>query len=78
VIRTGVVDAAGVTGTKLQAGVYLDEGTDTTTVSGVTFRNQNWAGIGAYKNVGSNSFGGNSYQLQSGASQITYAHMDGA
>ena len=47
-------------------------------MTGVTFKNQNWAGIGAYKNVGSNSFGGNSYQLPTGATQITYAHMDGA
>ena len=49
---------ARVGGTKNQAGVYLDEGTETTTVTGVTFRNQNWAGIGAYKNVGTNTFGG--------------------
>ena len=74
VIRNGVVDAAGSTLPGNQAGVYLDEGTVSTTVSGVSFKNQNWAGIAAYKNVGSNSFTNNSFQLKAGAVPISYNH----
>ena len=65
VIRNGIVDAAGSTLPGNQAGVYLDEGTVSTTVSGVTFKNQNWAGIGAYKTVGTNTFTNNTFQLAS-------------
>jgi len=75
VIRNGVVDASAVSGTGNQAGIYLDEGTETTSVSGVTFRSQNWAGIGAYKNVGTNSFTGNSGQLDTGAVLLRYDHV---
>ena len=44
IIRDGVVDAGAVSGSKNQAGVYLDEGTESTTVTNVVFRAQNWAG----------------------------------
>ena len=42
---------------------------------GVTFRSQNWAGIGAYKNVGTNSFTGNSGELDTGAVLVRYEHV---
>ena len=73
-IRDGTIDAAGAN--KAQTiGVYLDEGTDSTTVSGVTFLNQSWAAIGAYKNVGTNSFSGNdSSGIKAGAATISIAH----
>jgi len=78
IIRNGVVDAGAVSGSGNQAGVYLDEGTESTTVSNVVFRAQNWAGVGAYKNVGTNAFGGNTFQVDAGASQITYSHINGS
>ena len=74
VIRNGIVDASGSTLPGNQAGVYLDEGTVSTTVSGVTFKNQNWAGIAAYKTVGSNTFTNNTFQLPAGAVQISAKH----
>lgn len=74
-IRGGVIDALGSTLAGRQAGVYLDEGSNSTTVQDVVFRNQNWAGIGAYRNVGTNSFGANQYSLKSGAVQISYDHI---
>ena len=43
--------------------MYLDEGTYQTTVTGVTFLNQNWAGISAFKTTGTNTFTGNTFQL---------------
>ena len=58
-IENGTIDAAGWPGGGNTAGVYLDEGSDSTTVTGVVFKNQNWAAIGAYKNVGTNTFTGN-------------------
>ncbi|MGC9973942.1 MAG: hypothetical protein ABSC36_00950 [Gaiellaceae bacterium] len=69
-IKDGTIDATGANqaGT---VGVYLDQGTDSTTVTGVKFLNQSWAAIGAYKNVGANSFAGNDYSgLPSGVAQI--------
>jgi len=58
VIRDGVIDAAGAREGKT-FGVYLDEGTVSTTVTGVVFRNQSFAAIGAYKIAGTNRFEGN-------------------
>jgi hypothetical protein len=58
VIRNGVIDAQGSTASKT-FGVYLDEGTESTTVTGVAFHNQSFAAIGAYKNIGQNAFQGN-------------------
>jgi hypothetical protein len=61
IIRNGSIDAAGTQAPGNQAGVYLDEGTESTTVTNVVFQNQNWAAIGAYKNVGTNRFENNDY-----------------
>ena len=73
-IKNGLIDSAGSTATK-RVGVYLDEGTESTTVTGVVFRNQNSAAIGAYENVGSNNFDGNNYSgLVAGAPTISTAH----
>lgn len=74
-IRGGVVDALGSTLVGRQAGVYLDEGSNSTTVQDVVFRNQNWAGIGAYRNLGTNWFGENQYSLKPGAVQISTDHI---
>ena len=69
-IEDGTIDATGVDNSRT-VGVYLDEGTDSTVVTGVTFLDQRWAAIGAYKNVGANSFAGNDYSgLPSGVAQI--------
>jgi hypothetical protein len=74
-IRNGVIDSAGSTLAGRQAGVYLDDGTESTTVTGVTFKNQNWAGIGAYRVVGSNSFTANAFSMAPGATQVTTDHI---
>lgn len=74
-IRNGVIDSAGSTIAGRQAGVYLDDGTESTTVTGVTFKNQNWAGIGAYRVVGSNSFTANTFLMAPGATQLTTDHI---
>lgn len=75
VIQNGVVDASGWTKTGHTAGVYLDEGTEATTVTNVKFRNQNWAGIGAYKNVGTTVLSPNDFSALSGATSISYNHI---
>jgi hypothetical protein len=74
-LRNGVVDSAGSTLPGNQAGVFLDEGTDTTTVSGVTFRNQRWAGIAAFRTTGTNSFSGNTFVLPAGAVSVSAGHI---
>ncbi len=74
VIKDGTIDAGGANKAKT-IGVYLDEGTDSTTVTGVTFLNQSWAAIGAYKNAGTNSFSGNdSAGIKAGAVAYSTAH----
>jgi hypothetical protein len=74
-IRNGVIDSAGSTLAGNQAGVYMDEGSEATTVTGVTFRNQNWAGIGSYKSIGTNVFTDNTFALRSGAVPLSTNHM---
>lgn len=74
-IANGTIDASGWNGGGHTAGIFLDEGTGSTTISGVTFENQNWAGIGAYKNSGTNSISGNTYQLDPGAVSVSTGHL---
>jgi hypothetical protein len=75
-IQNGTIDASGSTIGGRQAGVYLDEGSDSTTVQNVTFLNQNWAAIGAYKNVGTNTFTSNNYgALKTGAVATSTDHI---
>jgi hypothetical protein len=74
VIRDGVIDAAGASAAKT-FGVYLDEGTVSTTVTGVVFRNQSFAAIGAYKTAGTNRFEGNDTSgLGAGALPLSTEH----
>jgi len=73
-ITNGTIDATGSTAVRT-AGVYLDEGTDSTTITNVTFKNQNWAGIGAFRIIGNNVFSGNTFQLGPGAVQISPGHI---
>jgi len=74
-IRNGTIDSSGSTLAGNQAGIYLDEGSESTTITGVTFKNQNWAGIGAYKPTGTNTFTTNTYQLTAGAVEVSSSHM---
>jgi len=74
-IEYGTVDSTGSTVAGHQAGVFLDQGSDSTTVRNVTFRNQNWAGIGAYLNTGSNSFGDNTFVLSPPAVDTSTGHI---
>jgi len=73
-IRSGLIDAAGSKLSGRQAGVYLDEGTYQTTVTGTTFLNQNWAGISAFKSTGTNTFTGNTFQLASSGVSLSTDH----
>lgn len=74
-IRNGVIDASGWTRPGRSVGVFLDQGTDSTTVSGVTFAHMNFAGIAAYNVVGRNRFGGNRYRLPVGVPRISTQHI---
>jgi hypothetical protein len=74
VIRDGVIDAAGARAAK-NWGVYLDEGTVSTTVTRVVFRNQGFAAIGAYRTAGTNRFEANDTSgIGAGAIPVSYAH----
>jgi hypothetical protein len=76
VIQNGVIDARGWSQPGHTAGVYLDEGTEATSVSNMVFLNQNWAGIGAYKNIGSNVFSPNDFSgLSAGATNVSTSHV---
>jgi hypothetical protein len=74
-IENGTIDAAGRASGGHTAGVYLDEGTGNTTITGVTFKNQNWAAIGIYKPAGTITTTGNTYQLLTGAAPTTSSHI---
>lgn len=74
-IENGLVDATGWSHGGHTAGVFLDEGTEATTITGVTFANQSFAAIDAFNTAGANSFTGNSYQLASGAAQLSTGHI---
>jgi hypothetical protein len=75
VIQNGTIDATGAKRASHTAGIYLDQGTESTTITGVTFKNQTWAAVGAYLNIGTNSITNNTYQLSSGAVQYTTSHI---
>ncbi len=75
VIREGTIDASGATSAETW-GVYLDEGTVSTTVIGVVFRNQTVAAIAAYRTAGVNRFDGNDTTgLLPGAATYSTAHL---
>ena len=75
-IDSGRIDATGSTLAGRQAGVYLDEGSDSTTIRNVKFLNQNWAGIGMYKVIGSNTVTPNDFGgLRSGAVATSTDHI---
>jgi hypothetical protein len=75
VIEQGLIDAAGARGGP-RIGVYLDQGTESTTIRRVEFRNQNVAAIGAFRTIGRNRFSGNKYAgLLAGAVPISRLHI---
>ena len=75
-IQNGKIDASGSTLPGHQAGVYLDEGSDSTTIQNVTFLNQNWAAVGMYKVVGTNAVSANDYSgLRPGALPTSSDHI---
>lgn len=74
VIRDGLIDATGASAAKT-FGVYLDEGTVSTTITGVAFRNQSFAAIGAYKTAGTDRFEENdTSDLLEGALPLSTVH----
>jgi hypothetical protein len=77
-VKNGTIDAAGNTLPGNEAGVYLQPGTEATTVQGVVFRNQNWGAIGADKTVGTNNFSGNDAgALDSAATMLRTTPLNG-
>ena len=72
-IANGVIDAQGWTRGRT-VGVMLDVGTESTTITGVTFRNQTFAGINAFRTLGPNLFKGNAYELPAGVPRISSGH----
>ena len=73
-IENGVIDASGWTDGST-SGVYLDEGTGNTTIRNVTFKNQSWTAIGAYKPAGTITITNNTYQLKPGATRTSARHV---
>jgi hypothetical protein len=63
VIRNGIIDATEALHASKTFGIYLDEGTESTTIVGVKFINQSFAAIGAYNICGDNFFEGNDASL---------------
>jgi len=72
-LANGVIDAEGWRRGPT-VGVMLDAGTESTTVTGVTFRHQTFAGINAFRTLGPNVFKGNAYELPSGVPRISSGH----
>ncbi len=73
-IENGTINAAGwASGNTV--GLYLDQGTESTTVTNVAFENQNWAAIGAYRTIGTNAYAGNSYTLAADVPDLSSAHL---
>ena len=72
-IQNGTIDGAGASGKGNHAGVFLDEGSESTTIRNVAFANQNWAAIGSYKNTGTNDFTANTFQA--GVLSLTPNHI---
>ena len=72
VVENGTIDAAGWTLPGHTCGIFLDQGTESTTASGVTFANQNFAAIDAFNTVGTNSFTNNTY---GSVTPISTAHI---
>lgn len=60
-----------------RVGVYLDAGTEATTVWNTKFVGQNWAAVGAFENIGTNDFSkGNDYSgLAKGAVPLSTNHV---
>jgi hypothetical protein len=75
-ITNGTISSYGSTVPGRQVGVYCDQGTSSTTVSGVTFKNQNGAAIDTYLTGGVNVFQGNDYSgLAAGAVTVATGHL---
>ena len=72
-IENGVVNANGWTLPGRTVGIYLDQGTESTTITHVTFKNQNFAAIDAYNTIGSNKFSANKYGM--GLRPISTVHI---
>jgi hypothetical protein len=74
-IENGTIDAQGWTRAGHTVGIFLDVGSESTTVTNVTFKNQNWAAIGANQTTGTNSFSGNVYSVAAGATSVANGHI---
>jgi hypothetical protein len=74
-ISNGVIDSSGWNRSGHTVGLFLDQGTESTSVSGVTFKNMNFAAIDAYNVAGRNTFSGNTFRVAAGAKSISTDHM---
>ena len=72
VVENGTIDAAGWTLPGHTCGIFLDQGTESTTVTHVTFKNHTFAAIDAFNITGINTFTKNNYL---DATHISTAHM---
>jgi hypothetical protein len=73
-IENGTIDSAGWNGDGKTTGIYLDVGTEATTITNVTFKHQTFAAIGAYQTIGTNTFTNNTFQLSVGVPGVSPNH----
>jgi hypothetical protein len=73
--ENGTIDATGANDLSHTIGIWLDAGTDSTTITGVAFVNQRWAGICEYEITGTNNITGNDFSgIAPGAVAVTTSH----
>jgi hypothetical protein len=76
-IQNGTISAAGWSRGGATTGVYLDEGTGSTTISGVTFTGQSWAAIATHGVSDPATIRDNTYRLAPRAQATTAAAVPG-
>ncbi|HZP72185.1 MAG TPA: hypothetical protein VFA97_02290, partial [Gaiellaceae bacterium] len=55
-------------------GIGLDVGTESTTITNVTFKNQTFAAIDTYHTTGTNTFTNNTFHLPAGVPRVSQEH----
>ena len=73
-IENGTIDTTGWALGGPSIGIELDVGTETTTITNVTFKNQTFAAIDTYHTIGTNTFTGNTFQLAASTPQLSADH----
>jgi hypothetical protein len=73
-IQNGTIDETGWTLGGPSIGIELDVGTESTTITNVTFKNQTFAAIDTYHTIGTNTFTANTFQLPGTTPQVSTSH----